>query len=65
MAKALSTAQILEYLKELEIQERDARLGLTKPEFKPGLHRKLHQLIARISKERAGLVRAISTRYDA
>ena len=54
-----SPAQISKHVKELNAQEQVARLGLEQPEKKPGIHKQLRRLISRISREKAGLEKAL------
>jgi hypothetical protein len=58
-----SRAEIADHLKELDWQAREARLALEQPEIKPGTHKQLRRLLSRISKEKAGLIRATAKVY--
>jgi len=56
--------RIQAHLEELRQQEEDARVGLSRPEMKPGTHSQLRALLQRIEDERAGILRSLDQISD-
>ncbi|MGZ4815260.1 MAG: hypothetical protein ACXVZV_07620 [Terriglobales bacterium] len=64
MSNGLPSLQgIQAHLEQLRLQEQDAKLLLSQPEPRPGVHRQLPALLRRLSAERAGL-QASLTEHD-
>jgi hypothetical protein len=54
-----SLPRIQEHLRDLRLQEEDARAGLARPEAKPGVHSQLRALLQRIEDERLGILKSL------